>query len=512
MAHAESGAPAVVPESLATLTALIGEVVDLRHAADLIEWDERVYMPPASAQAHGDMSATLRRVAHEKFTCDEVGRTLDALRSEIDDRNRDTDLYRLVSVTAHDYVKATRVPADYVAAHAQVTSAAQNAWAEARAKSDFAMFQPHLERVVELKRQYVTFFPPADHPYDALLDDYEPGMKTADVRRVFGALRPRQVALIRAIAERPQIDDSFLRGAYTEKELWEFAVEVITAFGFDWERGRQDKSAHPFATGVGPDDVRITTRWVPGQPLSLPFGTMHETGHALYEQGVGRTWHRTLLEGGASLGVHESQSRLWENLVGRSRPFWERFFPVLQSRFPSILGGVDTNAFYRAVNKVQPSLIRVEADEATYNLHVMLRVEIELGLIEGTMEVRDLPDIWNARMKEYLGLTPPDAARGVLQDIHWSAGLFGYFATYTLGNIISAQLWEAFARAHPSRDDDIRRGDFSALLGWLRRNLHQYGRKFQPQELVTRITGTAVDSEAYLRYLERKFGEIYGLP
>ena len=526
---------AVTSPALATLSTLVAEVTDLRRAADLLEWDERVYMPPGGANAHGEMAATLRRLAHEAFTRDEVGRALESAAASLAGSDRGSDGARLVAVTAHDYAKATRVPAAFVAEHAQVTSASQNAWIEARAKSDFGAFRPHLEKVVELKKRYVEFFrlkpeatdrgkseatpergkpeatPDGGHPYDVLLDDYEPGMKTADVKRVFDELRPRQVALIRAIGERPPIDDSCLQSAYHEKEVWDFAVEVISAFGFDWSRGRQDKSTHPFATGLGRDDVRITTRWVEGQPLGLLFGTMHETGHALYEQGVSASWHRTMIEGGASLGVHESQSRMWENLVGRSRPFWDHFYPALQRRFPSQLGAVTPDHFYRAVNKVEPSLIRVEADEATYNLHVMLRVEIELGLIEGSMQVRDLPAIWNDRMHAYLGLTPPDDARGVLQDIHWSAGLFGYFATYTLGNLISAQLWETFAREHPARDEEIGRGDFTALLGWLRARLHQYGRKYEPQDLVVRITGRSVGAEPYLHYLERKYGEIYGL-
>jgi carboxypeptidase Taq len=293
--------------------------------------------------------------------------------------------------------------------------------------------------------------------------------------------------------------------------MWDFAVEVISTFGFDWTRGRQDKSAHPFATAFSRDDVRITTRYDERYPFSLLFGTLHETGHALYEQGVSATWNRTMLEGGASLGVHESQSRLWENLVGRSLPFWECFFPRLQRRFPSQVGGASLLQFYRAINRVQPSLIRVEADEATYNLHVMLRVEMEIAMLAGDVAIRDLPALWNSQMEAYLGVVPPDDASGILQDMHWSICVFGYFATYTLGNLISVQLWETFGSLDASRDDQIRRGDFSRLRAWLQETIHQHGRRFDPQELVQRVTGSRIDSAPYLRYLETKYRDIYSL-
>jgi carboxypeptidase Taq len=462
-------------------------------------------MPPGGVAVHGEMSAALRRLAHEKFTSTDVGEAMDAARGDIAGEDPDSTPARMVAVVARDYARATRVPADFVAEHAAVISAAQHVWAEARTRSDFATFAPHLQKVVDLKRRYVSFFPPADHPYDVLLDDYEPGMKTAEVRRIFDSLRQRQVAIIRAVADRRAPAAEFLSARFEESDIWRFAVDVVTAFGFDWTRGRQDKSVHPFATGIGASDVRITTRWVEGQPLALLFGTMHEAGHAMYEQGVGDEHQRTLLEGGASLGVHESQSRLWENMVGRSGAFWDHFFPRLQSACPQQLGGVTLPAFYAAINRVQPTFIRVEADEATYNLHIMLRVELELALIEGALRVSDLPDAWNTRMRDYLGLVPPDDARGVLQDIHWAAGLFGYFATYTLGNLIAAQLWERFGQRHPERDSDISRGDFSALLSWLRRELHRHGRKFEPKELVERITGSPVSPEPYLRYLEQKY-------
>lgn len=491
--------------SIDRLRSLIGDVMDLRHAADLIEWDERVCMPPGGLAVHGEMSAALRRLAHEKFASTQVGDALAAATQSVAGEDPDSTNARMVSVLARDYARATRVPADFVAEHAAAVSAGQHMWAEARAQADFARFAPHLERIVELKRQYVAFFPPADHPYDVLLDEYEPGMRTADVRRLFESLRTRQVAIIQALAERPAPPAAFLGATYAENDIRRFAEEVVTAFGFDWTRGRQDKSVHPFATGIGAGDVRITTRWVEGQPLALLFGTMHEAGHAMYEQGVAGEHQRTILEGGASLGVHESQSRLWENMVGRSRPFWNHFFPKLQAVSSAQLGGISAATFYDAINRVQPTLIRVEADEATYNLHIMLRVELELALIEGSLRVADLPEAWDTRMKQYLGLTPPDDASGVLQDIHWAAGLFGYFATYTIGNVIAAQLWARFGEVHTGRDSDIARGDFSALLAWLRAELHQHGRKFLPQELVQRITGSPVDPEPYLRYLETKY-------
>jgi len=500
-----------VQDALNRLNLAITEVVDLQRAAALLEWDEQVYMPPGGAAVHGEMVATIRKTAHQKLTADDVGSLLGALEPALPALPPDSDEHRIISVTARDYRKAVRVPAAFVAEQALAVSAAQHAWIEARSRSEFAHFQPHLEQLIDLKRRYIDFFPRGAHPYDTLLDEFEPGITTADVQAIFAILRPRQVALIRAIADRPQVDDQFLRLPYSDSEMWAFGDEVISAFGFDWTRGRQDKSVHPFATGIGPDDVRITTRAVSGQPLSLFFGTAHETGHALYEQGISSAFRRSLLGDGASLGVHESQSRLWENLVARSQPFWQHFFPRLQQRFPSQLGNVTAEQFYRGINKVHRSLIRVESDEATYNLHIMLRVEMEIAMLSGEVATHDLPDLWNTRMQEYLGLMPDSDAGGILQDIHWSIGAMGYFATYTLGNLISVQLWNAFGRVQPDRDTRMAQGDFSTLLEWLRTNVHQFGRKYRPQELVERTTGSRIDPEPYLEYLETKYGRIYGL-
>ena len=384
-------------------------------------------------------------------------------------------------------------------------------WAKARSENRFVDFQPHLEKIVELRRQYAACFTPYDHVYDPLLDDFEPGLKTAEVQAIFKALRPQQVALIKEIGERRQVDDSFLHLGYDEQKQWDFGVEVVTRFGYDWSRGRQDKAAHPFSTNFSSSDVRITTRVLPDFLSTALFGTMHECGHALYEQGVNPAYDRHMLAGGASLGVHESQSRLWENLVGRSRPLWQCFYKRLQEFFPSQLGNVPLDTFYKGINKVAPSLVRVEADEATYNLHVMLRLELEIALMEGSLAVKDLPGAWNSRMKDYLGVVPPNDAQGVLQDVHWSSGYIGYFPTYALGNLISAQVWECIRKDIPDLDDQIRRGDFSALLGWMRRKIHVHGAKYQPQELVERVTGSKIDPAPYVRYLRTKYGEIYGL-
>ncbi|MEJ5225768.1 MAG: carboxypeptidase M32, partial [Anaerolineales bacterium] len=463
-------------DKLTQLKEIFGEISDLNAAAALLGWDQNTYMPPGAAEARGQQLATLSKLAHIKFTSLEVGKLLEDLMPWALEQNAQNDEHydaRLIIVAARDYEKATRVPPEFVAEMAQVTTRAFEAWVEAKGKSDFAIFRPHLEKVVEMNQRFVTFFPPTDHPYDVLLDNYEPGMKTAEVQAIFETLRPQQVALIKAIAERPQVDDSCLRQHFPEKDQWEFGLEVARAVGYDFNRGRQDKSPHPFTTSFGSDDVRITTRVDEHFFNTMFFGTLHETGHALYEQGMHRYIKRTPLEGGASLAIHESQSRLWENLVGRSRPFWEHFYPKLQQRFSSQLGNVSLDTFYKAINKVQPSLIRVEADEATYNLHIMLRLELEIAMLEGTVAIKDLPEIWNAKMQDYLGVTPPNDAKGVLQDVHWSNGMMGYFSTYALGNLISAQLWERFKQFVPELEDQIRQAEFTPLLSWLRVKIHQ---------------------------------------
>ncbi len=488
---------------------IVGEVSDIGHAASVLGWDQQVNMPPGGGEARGQQLATLSKIAQEKFTSDEMGQLLEDLQKDYTDP--ETDEGAILRVASRAYDKARRVPPEFVAEQAIAATKAFEAWMEAKGKSDFSIFQPFLEKNVELVKRYVAFFPPADHPYDVLLDDYEPGMKTAEVKEIFNNLRPKQVSLLKAISEAKQVRDDFLHKKYNEQKIWNFSEKIIAKFGYDFNRGRQDKAPHPFETTFSVNDVRITNRFEPGNPLATLFSAMHECGHALYELGVAQEYERTPLESGTSLAVHESQSRMWENLVGRSFPFWEHFFPEIKKTFPSQLDGVSLKTFYKGINKVEPSFIRVNADEATYNMHIMLRLELEIGMVDGSIAIKDLPEIWNEKMRDYLGITPPSDALGVLQDIHWSYGSIGYFSTYALGNIVSAQLWERINKDIKDLGEQIRKGQFSVLREWLRENVHKYGHKYDPQDLVQKITGSKIDSAAYVRYLTKKYSDIYGL-
>ncbi|HLB63465.1 MAG TPA: carboxypeptidase M32 [Anaerolineales bacterium] len=499
-------------DALRDLKNVLGEVADLRAANSVLSWDEQTYMPPGGAPGRAIVLSTLSRLAHERFVDDRIGELLDHLEPEMSGADLDSDDARLLSVTRRVYEKDRKVPSQWVAEFSLETSLAQQDWQKARATADFTLFRPHLEKIVGLRRQYAGFFAPYDSVYDPLLDDFEPGMKTATVRGIFDALRPQQVELVRAIAAKGNVvDDRPLHKAFDEKKQWDFGMEIIRRFGYDLEHGRQDRSAHPFTTDFWTGDVRITTRLRPKYLPTGMFGSFHEAGHALYGQGIPARFDRTLLASRLSSTVHESQSRTWENLVGRSRAFWKAFYPRLRETFPRQLGEVSLEAFYRAINKVGPSLIRTDADEATYNLHIMLRFELELALMEGSLAVADLPEAWNARMQEYLGITPPHDGDGVLQDIHWSVGAFGYFPTYALGNLLSAQLWEAAEKEIPDLTKRIARKDFSGLLEWLRTRVHQFGGKYEAVELIRRATGHPLSPEAYVRYLRGKFGEIYKL-
>ncbi|MBN2555545.1 MAG: carboxypeptidase M32 [Anaerolineales bacterium] len=499
-------------EKIQALRERIGEVRDLAAASAVLGWDQQVNMPPGGTEGRAYALTTLSKLTHQKSVSDDMGKAIEDAKAEAAGLDPDSDDARLVQKAERDYLKDHKVPNDWVGEFTHVTALGYQVWEKARAASDFSQFQPALEKIISLRRQYADFFAPYDHVYDALLDDFEPGMKTAEVKAVFDELRTEQVALVQATADsRVEIDDALIHQPLDEKAQWNFGVEVIKAIGYDFNRGRQDKSVHPFTTGFNPGDVRITTRIDPEFLNPALFGSIHECGHAMYEQGINPAYARTPLDGGASLGFHESQSRMWENMVGRSRPFWTVFYSRLQHHFPVQFGSVDMETFFQAINKVEPSLIRVEADEATYNLHIMLRFELELALMDGSLAVQDLPAAWNKKSEQLLGITPPNDRLGVLQDVHWSGGMVGYFPTYALGNLIAAQLWEKILADIPDLEDRISAGKFSDLLDWLRTNVHTHGAKYKPMELLKRITGQTLTAAPYLRYLKSKFGDVYSL-
>ena len=493
-------------ENLRQLKERLAQISDVSSANGLLMWDRQTYMPKGGVAGRAEQTATLSRIAHEMLVDAETGRLLEAL----DQPDPSSEDGALVRRARREYEKATRLPGELVAEISRTTALAEPAWVEARERSDWYLFAPHLETILPLQREAAEHLGYEDHLYDALLDGYEPGAKKARLEKMFEELKTELVPLIRSISERDGEDrEAPLHNAFDEKAQERFGEEVITRFGYDWDRGRQDRTVHPFCIGLTPGDVRITTRFDPGWLSPALFGTMHETGHALYEQGVDPAYARTPLSGGTSMGIHESQSRLWENLVGRSRPFWSHFYPGLQKAFPEALGEFELEGFYRAINAVSPSEIRVEADEVTYNLHILLRFELEVALIEGSLSVSDLPSAWNAKMEEYLGITPENEATGALQDVHWSAGLFGYFPTYTIGNVLSVALFDEAIGAYPAIPEQIAEGEFSTLLGWLRENIHRHGSRYYPDELIERVTGRPLDAAPYLKYLKNKFGQLY---
>ena len=492
------------------LKTLLARVADLNAAADVLEWDQETYMPDGAAGARGHQVATLRKLAHEFFTADEVGTLLEALAPATQELDPVSTEASLVRVAWRDYEKALKIPAALVAEMAEAVARGKQAWRKARATDTYATFAPHLEPLIDLNVQKAEALGYDDCHYDALLDQYEEGMKTATVEAVFADLRARLVPIVHAIAEREPPDNRVLHQPFDKQKQWDFGLEVIKDFGYDFDRGRQDLSVHPFTTSFSITDVRLTTRVDERYLPSALFGTLHECGHGLYEQGIDLTLDRTPLADGTSLGMHESQSRLWENLVGRSRAFWQCYYPRLQAVFPDQLADVSLEAFYRGINKVEPSHIRVEADEVTYNLHVMLRFELEQAMVEGRVTVADLPELWNEKMEEYLGLRPETDADGVLQDIHWSLGALGYFPTYSLGNLMSAQLFDQAKKDLPGLEAQIAAGQFAALLGWLRTNIHQYGRKLEALEILERVTGEGLNAGPWLDYIRQKYGEIYG--
>ena len=485
------------------------EVNDLEAANALLNWDQSTYMPEGGAAARARQSATLSKIAHERFTDPAIGRLLDDLRSYAESLPYDADDASLIRVTRREYERAVKVPPAFMAELTSHQADSYQAWAAARPENDFAGVQPRLEKTLDLSRQLANFFP-YEHIADPLIDYADYGMKASTISALFAELRAQLVPIVQAITGQQPADDSCLHRHFPEAGQWAFGLDIAKAIGYDFGRGRLDKTHHPFTTEFSIGDVRITTRVDEHDLNNALFSTIHETGHAMYEQGVAPGFEGTPLAGGTSSGVHESQSRLWENVVGRSRGFWQFHYPKLQTVFPDALTNVPLDTFYRAINKVQRSLIRTEADEVTYNLHVMLRFDLELALLEGKLAVRDLPDAWRARYEADLGIIPPDDKDGVMQDVHWYAGTIGgVFQGYTLGNIMSGQFWEAALRAHPEIPAEIEQGRCSTLLGWLQDNIYRHGSKYTANELIERVTGGPLTIEPYMRYLRTKYGELY---
>jgi carboxypeptidase Taq len=501
-----------IDTDLADLKQRLLAIDDLQRAVAVLGWDQTTYMPPGGAEARGRQIALLSRLAHERLTDPAIGRLLDALTPWADAQGADSDAASLMRVARRDYDRATRVPSSFVQRLAEHTAATYDAWERARPANDFAAVRPLLETTVELSRELAAFHPGYAHPFDALIDLAEDGMTVETVRTLFAELRAGLLPLIAAIRARPEHDDRCLSGEFPERAQQAFGERIIRAFGYDFTRGRQDKTAHPYMTKLGKGDVRITTRFRSDNLSDGLFSTLHEAGHAMYEQGIDDALDGTPLFGGTTAGVHESQSRLWENLVGRSLPFWRQWYGPLRAAFPGALDSVDVDTFYRAINTVAPSLIRTDADEVTYNLHVMLRFDLELELLEGTLAVADLPEAWRARMQSDLGVAPADDRDGALQDVHWYGGIVGgAFQSYTLGNIMSAQFFAAAHHELGDLDGQIGAGEFGPLRHWLTERIYRHGRKFTAPEIVERATGGPLSIAPYLGYLGRKYGALYSL-
>jgi carboxypeptidase Taq len=479
----------------------LGEISDLQRAGYLLSWDQETKMPPLGAPARAEQLATLARLGHDRFSAPELGALLEELRELEESSAPESFEASVIRVTRRDYEKKRRVPSELRAELTRAASLAYAAWLEARAAADFELLLPHLERRIALTKEYVACYEPYDDPYDVLLDDEEPGMRTADVAAIFERLKTELVPLVAGIGE--PVDDSCLHRDFSPDRQREFSLEVLSRWGMDDQAWRLDDTVHPFALSLSTTDIRLTTRF-DRNDLGEILSCLHEFGHGLYEHQVDVRYARTPLQDGASSAFHESQSRLWENIVGRSHSMWRFFYPRLQETFPDQLAGVPLDQFHRALNRVAPSVLRVGADEVTYSLHIVLRFELEREMFSGALTPADLPQAFDAKLREYLGVEPAGVVDGVLQDVHWADSNFGYFPTYALGNVIAVQLWERATSELGELDREFERGEFGSLREWLREHVHRWGRAFEPAELLERVVGGPLDAEPYLAYLRAK--------
>ncbi len=489
------------------------EISDLESLLGLVGWDQQVNMPPQANQIRGPQLATLQALHHERQTAPRFGELLGLLEPRVQgDGYSDADR-GLVRLVRRNYDQATKIPAALVREVAEATSEAWGAWEKAKPANDFASFAPHLRKVVKLMRQVADHLGYQGSPYNALLDQYEPGMTLDILNPILESVRDATVTLLRRIQESGKmIDTSCLHGTFEAAKQLDLCKAVLEKMGYRFDAGRMDQSSHPFTGGGGsPFDVRVTVRVDPTYfPMAL-MAAIHEGGHGVYEQGSDPALARTLLVGGASMGLHESESRLWENYIGRSLPFWKHHFGLLREHFPETFTRYDVEALVQALNEVKPSLIRVEADEVTYNLHIIIRFELEQALINAEIDVDDLPGLWNQKYQEYLGITPPTDTLGVLQDIHWSGGSFGYFPTYTLGNLYAAQIYQTLRRVFPDYDQRLEAEGTGFILDWLREHMYVYGQVYAPDEVVRKVTGEALNPKYFVQYANTKFGALYGL-
>jgi carboxypeptidase Taq len=484
----------------------------LGSCAHLLGWDERTYMPRLGSAHRADQIALLARMTHEMVTAPEIGQLLGEIERSDVIRDKDGPAAANVREIRRIYDRAVKIPKELVEEIARVSTRAQQIWQEAREKNDFPGFRPWLEKIVALKQREAQAIGYREAAYDALLDEYEPGATTAEITRIFSALRKELVPLIQSIiatGRQPRRD--ILEREYPTQQQESFSRAAAAAVGFDFEAGRLDVTAHPFCSGIGPGDCRITTRYHPNHFNDAFFGTLHEAGHGIYDQGLDSEHYGTPLGSPISLGIHESQSRLWENQVGRSRAFWEHFYSQARQRFSSALADVSLDDFVFAVNDVRPSFIRVEADEATYNLHIILRFEMEQALINGELRGADVPAAWNEKFKQFFDLNPPTDKLGCLQDIHWSMGGLGYFPTYTLGNLYAAQFMESARHDLGDLDNDFRKGEFGRLKKWLNEKIHRGGQRYRAGDLCRRVTGKPLSHHPFLAYLRNKYSNYYGI-
>lgn len=484
------------------------EIGKLESALALLQWDQRTNLPRKGHPARAEVIGKLTKMAFEMSVSDKLGEYLEDLEGQegLTEEERAS-----VRVVGKSYRRHKAIPPAFYEEYAVASSRSETVWEEAKDKSDFSLFQPHLARMIDYARKFAEYYGYEDSPYDALIEEYEPGMTSAELKTIITPLREELVPFIkRLLKDGKRPENTFMQGTFPEEMQRTLSSRALAAMGYDFDAGRLDQAVHPFTTTIGPNDVRVTTRFLPHDILSGLASSMHEGGHALYDQGIRDDLRWSGLDEGASYGIHESQSRMWENLVGRSRPFWKFFAPIAGEVVPQ-LASVSAEKLYRAANIAEPSLVRVEADEVTYNLHIMLRFELEEGLITGKTDTVDLPELWRDAMQRYLGVVPEDDARGVLQDVHWSAGLFGYFPSYMLGNLYSAQFFAAARKEIADLDEKIAQGKLNELLAWLRENIHQYGKIYEPKELIERVTGEAPDSSHFVRYIVDKYSDVYSL-